>query len=259
MKNKLAIQDSKFQVWVGAVLVGIVLVILDYFQVISPVRGGLEILAMPFTRLGAEVVRVSSRPWQVARSGYKAHLRIQDLELRYSETLAQVGRLKGLEKENEHLRSLLKVSDSDQGRVVIAPVVSYGYPGIAAGQSEGVVVGQMVIVNQTLVGRISQVSEHQSRVELIANTLGEGILAKTSSGAVGIIIGNGRQVVFTEVSRDDELRVGEEVITLGQEGIAKDLLVGVISQLKTQASDPVQTAVVDQLVSFYEARLVEVK
>ena len=53
--------------------------------------------------------------------------------------------------------------------------------------------------------------------------------------------------------------VGERVLTLGQPGVPSNLYVGSIQNLLTKSADPVQSAVLEQYVSFYEASLVEVR
>jgi len=137
-------------------------------------------------------------------------------------------------------------------------VVSLAYPAVAAGSQSGVRQGEMVTFQNTLLGVITQVSEHQSRVALLTRKDSVPILAKTSSGMQGIVTGNGKQVILTEVPHGIELNKDERVVTVGQEGIRRDVLIGVIGAVITRPSAPTQTAIVQQQVSFFDAPAVEI-
>ncbi len=251
---------QRLNAWSLVLLVVVLLLLIEFLQLASSLRLGLELVTRPFSLLGGQVVSLVVWPVQIARDSYRAHIRIQDLERRYSEALAQVGNLQGLKAENEHLRLLLTVPQSqlDQN-LITTPIVSYGLPGIAAGSEQGLTVGSVVLINQTVVGRLSSVSPLRAGVELLHQGQEPWLLVKIGDGVTGIVKGNGRQILVTEVGREQTVQVGDQVVTLGQTSVERDLLVGVVSQIKTQPTDPAQTVVVEQLVSFFEARLVEVR
>ncbi len=86
------------------------------------------------------------------------------------------------------------------------------------------------------------------------------ILAETETGVKGIVKGNGREILLTEVKNDQSLEVGQLVFTSSQLGIEKGLLIGRIARVMDENQAlAIKTAVVEQLVNFYEASLVEVK
>jgi cell shape-determining protein MreC len=64
---------------------------------------------------------------------------------------------------------------------------------------------------------------------------------------------------LTEIPVNVKLEVGERVVTQGQDGIAPNIFVGRIASLESKPEAAVQTAVIEQVVSFYEATIVEVR
>lgn len=211
--------------------------------------------------IGAErIVAGATWPWAHIQSLTTAQRRIQDLEFRYAEASAQLGEMSALQKENQALRELLNASDVTlEERLITTPIIAYGEPLVAGGAQENVQPGAMVLVGQTLVGRIGSVSERQSEVELLSWTTTEPVLAKTESGAEGLIRGDDKRVLLTEVPTNVELQIGERVVTQGQQGVAPNIFIGRVASIMTRPESAVQTAVLEQLVSFYETNVVEVR
>ena len=59
------------------------------------------------------------------------------------------------------------------------------------------------------------------------------ILVETQAGVQGILRGNGKHVLLTEVPTDQELIIGERVATTGQEGVEQGLYVGEIHSIQS--------------------------
>jgi hypothetical protein len=87
-----------------------------------------------------------------------------------------------------------------------------------------------------------------------------GIVAETANGVRGLVKGNGRDVLLTEVASATDLTRGELVYTVGQTGVQRGLLLGRISYVVEQnPSQATLTARLEQLVNFYEVSLVEIR
>ncbi len=246
--------------WLEAMVVVVGLAVLEWVGVTQPVTAVVEQLARPFLLASLQVIKVSEQPYQLVVANQRAFRRIQDLEQRYAETLAQVGELQALRAENKALRELLAQPESQSQKMVVsAPIVSLATPAIAGGELEGIAVGQLVTVSGTMVGTVTATTPHQSEVTLLNSRRHVPLLVQTESGVQGLIVGDGRNVLLTELPREAEIEVGELVTTWGQPGVAKDIIIGRVRAIKNDVSAPVQTAVIDQLVSFYQASLVEVR
>lgn len=245
--------------WLYIVIIALV-GIADFVGATKTVRLVGEKLMNPLQHLSNSAISVMYQPFQSLQSLQTAQRRIQDLELRYAESSAQLGELDRLKAENQALRDMLGASDIKLAqRVVTMPIVSYGRTLIAGGQSDGIREGQMVLINQTLVGLVSQVSESQSGVRLLSQEGTQPVLAHTESGVQGLVIGDGKRVMLTEIPLEAEVQVGERVISDGQEGIARDIFIGRVASVKAEPADSTQTVVIEQLVSFYEAQVIEIR
>jgi cell shape-determining protein MreC len=183
------------------------------------------------------------------------------LQYRYSEAAAELGKIQTLERENQELRKLLENSDrSYQSALITAPIVSFAQNFIAAGSQAGIRPGSAVLYKGTLLGLIDRVEEKQASVLLLSKLSDTRVWAETETGVTGLIQGNGREILLTEIKHDQSVAVGQLVFTASQVGIEKGLFIGKIARLSTtNQAQAVQTAVIEQIVNFYEVSLVEVR
>lgn len=251
--------DSEFRTWL--LLAGSIIVvgILEYVQVLRPVRSSLELLMLPTLRSAHQVYQVLAYPLAVVEKSHQATQKIQDLELRYNQALAQISELEGLRAENSELRTLIENTDRRLEEVkVVETIVSVAEPTITGGQHVGVEPGDQVVIQGTLVGFVDAVSERVATVRLLSRDDTHPVIVKTESGVEGVLVGNGKNILLTEVSPTDTLVVGQRVETVGQPGIAANRLVGTISKIDKNPTAAVQTALIEQLVEFRSSKIAEV-
>lgn len=218
-------------------------------------------LTVPVLAQNTQLVEKMFRPYELLQFTYNKSKYLQQLESKHAQTLSQLNELDALRVENEELKKLLGTSDRRLSRETIigAPIVSLAFPAVGVGLSDGVELNDMVLVDQVLVGTIESVSEYQSQVSLLSSKRKNRILARTESGVEGVIDGDGRNVLLTHIPRSVEVSEGERVVTVGQEGIERNILIGTVQRAEQNPSDATQTLVISQLASFYTAVLVEVK
>lgn len=237
----------------------IITFLIEFIGLFQPVQAQLQAWLRPVLLTNASLARTLMAPYYRVRHVWNAAARVQDLELRTAEYLAQLSELQHLQRENQALRQLLENSDRTlEQRTIAAPISSYAVPMIAAGSAEQVASGDLVVAQNTLIGRVSEVSAHQAQVVLFSNSQSQPLLVETDKGVRGVVMGDDLSVLLTNVARDQQLAVGDRVVTVGQPGVRPGLFVGTVVALRTTETAPVQTAVVEQLVSFYEAPVVEV-
>jgi rod shape-determining protein MreC len=185
---------------------------------------------------------------------------IRQLEQQQTQALVKLTRLERLEKENDELRRILgDVGERGLESIIVAPVISFAYPTIGVGSKDGVVLGNMVLSNQVLLGIIETVGDNQSRVALLNQKGKNRILAKTQSDISGLVEGDGRNILLTHVPRDIEVLVGERVVTLGQEGIEGGVLIGEVQSVDTNPSTATLRIIIRQPTTFYDAVVMEVR
>jgi len=243
----------------GCISIGLITVA-EFVGVLQPVRSGVEQLLRPFQLVSLSSVKAVTEPFRNIQSLQTAQRRVQDLEYRYAEVSAALGEMDQIKSENQALREMLNASDIKlQKRVITVPIVSYGRPLIAGGVQEGVESGQMVLIAQTFVGLVTTVLDDQAEVGLLSQENTPPVLARTESGVQGLVVGDGRRVLLTELPIDSTITVNERVLTNGQAGINRDVFVGRIASVQNSPSAATKVAVIEQIVSFYETSLLEVR
>lgn len=246
--------------WVVVVFIWLLLALGEFVGVTQPLVHLTQLVVQPIQGMSLRLVRGISYPFEYSHSLYKAQRRIQDLELRYAEASALLGEIDQLKAENQALRELVKIKEGGGVPTQISrPILSYGHPLISSGSNHGIQTGQLILVADTLVGVIGDVSATQSEVTLLSRENSPHILVRTESGVQGLVQGDGKNVVLSEVPVEAELKEGERVTTVGQAGVPRDMLVGRIARVLKSPEASAQTAVIEQIVSFYEAAIVEIQ
>lgn len=238
-----------------------IVVVADLIKLTPLIQAPTQALLTPIQIRANQSLQWTQQPWHLLAKNQAMIWRLQELEARYSEASAQLGELEALRAENEMLKNKISgnTNPNPQSTVIATTLVSLSFPAVAAGESEGVRLGQAVLVDQTLVGVIKAVSPHQAEISLLSQPDRDPILVQTESGAQGIVIGDGRRVMISEIPIDQQIQVGERVVTLGQTGIRRDIYVGRIQSVKQDLSAAVQSAIIEQDTSFYRARLVYIE
>jgi rod shape-determining protein MreC len=177
---------------------------------------------------------------------------------------SRVAVLSEAERENLRLRELLQFSSERQLRGVTASVIGGDPSGwvkgvvVDKGSSSGIAPGMAVIHPQGVVGQVVSVTASSARVLLVSDhASGVDVLMETSR-ARGVVEGAGEQVCELKfVTKDVSVRVGEQVITSGMDGVyPKGLLVGQVAQVGNSAAGLFQPVEIKPAVDF--ARLEEV-
>lgn len=216
-------------------------------------------VSSPVVQKNAEVMSAAVWPLQSIFSGIKQDERMKNISFEVSALHSRVAELEYVEAENKALRTLLENSDRTLSEVrVTTPIVSLAYPAVSAGSIDGMQPNRAVVLSGTLVGMITEVLPEQSRVVLLSQPQIKPILVRTESGVEGVVIGDGKAVMMKHIPREIEVKEGERVFTLGQEGIRKNMFVGKIGRVIANPSAPTKEAVIEQYVSFYDALVVEV-
>lgn len=223
------------------------------------VRVQTTVFIKPLLTAATQVIQLVEYPVVMGAKSYKAARRIQDLEIKYSFALAQVSELQSLRAENETLRKMIENTDrSSQEVIVTAPITSLSRPAVSLSENSGVDAGDLVIIAGSLVGRVNEVVGRIAVVDLLTQPDLFPLVVVTPRGVEGIIHGDGQRLIMTEVPADAELAVGEHVVTAGQPGVPPGIFVGVVGQIQEEPASPVKRVVINQLVSFYQSRLVEI-
>jgi cell shape-determining protein MreC len=180
-----------------------------------------------------QVLLKLTQPVGKLRQFWQLRQKLEDLEYRYRESSVQLTELEALREENQALKRLLENTDRGlEKNLIVRPISSFAKPVLAIGSDSGVQVGSVVLGEGSLLGIIEEFSHQQARVLLLKDMFDQGIVAKTESGARGIVRGDGKNILLIEVASEATLNLRERVLTVGQEGIAADIFIGRIANLK---------------------------
>ncbi|MEA2056277.1 MAG: rod shape-determining protein MreC [Patescibacteria group bacterium] len=246
--------------WQFFLAISFVLVLFDWLGLSQQLKNQLEPQARRLLQLNVNIGGQVVSSFSLINKMHHSARRIQDLERKLTEAEANLSELGRLQKENQELRQLIENNDRKLAETKISrPVLSFAQPAIALGSESGLNKGSAVLVAQTLVGTISKVEENLAYVNLLWQSETNPILAKTESGVEGLVVGKSRRVILSQVPLEADIKVGERVVTVGQKGISPDIYIGNIRSVETGPCAAVKQAVIEQYVSFYEAKLVEVR
>ncbi len=258
---KYAVKELQLSVCLLGGAIGVFLVLIEYFGVLQPFRPGIEKLVIPWQARGARIARLGLTPISLLEKTLKDYHYTQDLELRLSEAMAQAERVDLLQTENEELRALLDLPEPEAGRRLLGvSILSYGRPLVQlSGAAQPPSLGSPILAHGTVLGRVTAVHDDFLELVLLHEEQSKALLVRTDSEAEGLLVGNGKQILLTELDRQKSVQPGEAIYTLGQEAVPPGLFVGRVQRLITPESSPVQIAVISQLESFYESSIVEIR
>lgn len=122
--------------------------------------------------------------------------------------------------ENKTLRKLLDISHYQKGKVIAAEVIArdpdnwFKSIKLNKGFKHGVKKDMVAISAEGLVGRIVSVSEYTSKIRLIFNEKSAVPAQVVSSGALGVVYGEGKNTCRMKyIEADAGVKVGDKVIT----------------------------------------------
>ena len=228
-------------VYFAAVFVGIVVAQLT--GATEALQTNLRVVLLPAQQVESSLFQQLSMPIESLSRYWKRSQDIAILEKANVQLQVELQALSGEQTENEQF----------------VPVVSYPYRFIRFGAEDGAKVDQLVLVQKTLVGRISSVGQRASQVKLLSDSGVAAIVAETNNGQRGIVLGKNDSLRFTEVPQTALVSQGDRVMTAGQEGVEQGLLVGTVGQELSLPTDSVRTFELLQTYSFDTADKVEIR
>lgn len=176
--------------------------------------------------------------------------------------------------ENKALKD--QFANSTPRSLDLLPARVVGFPGFIPGVSnpdyliidkgnhDGVKKGSALILGNNLIGKVTEISNGYSKVELLNNKKASFTAKVTSmdgAEADGVIKGLGGEMSFENVLLTLSIKKGDIVLTKGDKdgagnGYPPDLVIGKITSLEKKSSDLFQKAKVKSAVDFTNLRVV---
>lgn len=223
-------------------LLGLALLALSLWQpsALAPLRGGAQDAVAPVGEGTATVRSGSHSTWDAIRGYIRAGS--QNAALRKEVEIARI-RLKeaeAVEQENERLKSLLALSESEVKPVAVARLVgssassSRRFAYIAKGRNDGIEVGMPVRSPRGVVGRVLEVARGSSRILLLTDTESVLPVRRSSDEVVAFAEGRGDGLLRIRLINLglNPLKVGDVFVTSGAGGYYRPgVAVAVLSEL----------------------------
>lgn len=162
-----------------------------------------------------------------------------------------------LTQENLKIRSLLDAPFPSSFKFVPARVIALSrFLEIDIGEESGVRKDQIVIIGQTLVGKVMQVFSKRSRIILVSDP-DFRINAVTQRGARGEISGQTNNIIlFSKVLQKEPLFLSDLVQTTGEEFIPAGLLIGKITFINQKDTSSYKDATVESPINSKDTKIV---
>ncbi len=162
-------------------------------------------------------------------------LRLENLDL-----LSKLSKLQSLEIENEKLKSQLNSKETIKEKKVLASVTgmnNYLTPSeitINVGKSSGVAVGNAVVLNDFLVGKVSEVGENKSQVTLLSSNKYSYIVTNKDLSAKGnLTLNSSNELIMSLVLPGEIIKKGDLIVTdSSNTDVMKNLIIGEVSEIR---------------------------
>jgi cell shape-determining protein MreC len=250
---------QKVQLFMGWVLAFLFILIIKISGFDLVIQSSIVGVLSPALSASTWLIQVVEMPVKTMVDRHNLSKRVQMLEAEYAVTLSELVLLEGVAAENQELRQMLENTNREYRETrVSSTILSLARPAISVGSDDGVTVGSEVISQGVLVGTVAEVGKSESIISLLTQVDHPQVLVKTRAGSLGVVSGTGRYLVMDEVSLNSHLEVGDVVVTTGQPGIDNDLIIGQVVRVVKDPASPVKQAHLEQIVDFYQTRIVEI-
>ena len=165
--------------------------------------------------------------------------------------------------ENEKIRKLLGTNLPPSWKLLLAHVTGLtDLMHLDVGEKQQVKIGMGVVSDNLLVGKVIEVSDYGSLVQL-PNSTGARIpvvIKRPNAAGIqarGLLIGQyGGQLLLDKVLQAEDIKKGDLVVSSGDEGFLADLVIGQINDVLGKSAELYQRARVEPLVDYRQLTVV---
>lgn len=246
----------------GYVFLALIIFLLDYWSLFAPLK---NIFNWPFRSLKESVYRLNNNGWQhFFSSGRTISLEKENRELEGElvRLTGEIALLQYLHDENQNLKNLIEFYPKDY-HFLPAKIISRSgdYLIINQGERAGVLVDQLVVSNQHLVGRITEVYDYEAKlVKLGSSSLELPVLIFANRPDCfndSLVCQRGRGIMtggtIKEILREEEVAEGDLVVLLNDPA---GILIGKVAQVWESQDKLFKQARIEKLIDL--DRLTEV-
>jgi len=251
----------KTKAFLLALVIIIGLIFLNFPGVSQEIKNFFYSISTPIQKTFNKAIRQTKTSWEFLNSLQEVSEKNVRLEEKIQELTAQNTMLKELEKENDFLRSYLKLPVVSAYLIDLANVIGRDFQGIEKyilidkGRLAGIEKDMPVVAfGNILVGKIVEVFDNFSKVLLITSTNSKTPALIQESRTEGLIEGKQENTLSLDlIPKDIKVENDQTVITSGTEGIfPKGLLIGKISSVESSEKEIFQKITVEPVIKIGE-------
>lgn len=227
------------------------LLILFFFQ--NPLTSFLQTVTLPVQR------------WAFTKAApTPAMTSLQKLQQENDQLRTQLAQMQEIQKDNQALQDQFHTSTPAPQKLLPAQIVGTPQNGllIDKGEQDNVHIGEVVVVKNNLIGKISRTTPHISFVTLLTDPSTSFTAETVKTSASGIVKAeDGGNIILDNVVLSDKLEKNDVIVTKGNldssgHGYPPGLIVGKIVSIDKQASSLFQSAKIQDLVNISQLRIV---
>jgi len=235
----------------------LILLILSIFILFfsqNPLNAGLQTITLPIQQW---IFGLSATPTGTLTPG-------QQLQQENNQLRTELAQMQEIKKDNQALNDQFQTATPAPKKLLPAGVigVQQNYLLIDKGSSDGIKLGDVIVVKNNLIGRIAKITAHVSQVVLLNDPSISFTATSAKTSANGVVRSiDGGTVIFTNVVLSDKLEKNDIILTKGDRdvqghGYPPKLIVGKITSIDKQASSLFQAAKIQSLVNVSNLRMV---
>lgn len=240
------------------ILISLALLLLENFGFLNSLRNTFSFFLVPLKRGVYKTSLTVKKQFTFLTFWQEKEGKIRDLEEKERLLLVFEERVRQLEEENRILRAQLEAPLPPSWEFLPAKTLGLTrFLAIDKGEKDGVRKGQGVLFQNIWVGKVVKVFPSESLVELPIDPESRIPVITGKTNARGILVGQfGKGILLDKVTSQERLELEDSVVTTGEGGYPKGILVGKIEKIEKKEEEIFQKAQVKTLLPFKELEMV---
>ncbi len=250
-----------FKIFLVAFFISLSLSFLDFIHFLAIPKGFVFYITNPISFSLLQMDKNIRKQFYFIFEARFASQENKALKEQISKLFAENAKIKRDLAEKESMLSQEKHLDPKNYNLIPArPIGISRYLKIDQGSSAGVKVGQAVVFNENLVGKVVAVSEKASNVALLTDPISK--IAAFSQGlggrAKGILLGQfGTDIIVDKILHEEKINVGDLVYSEGtEENLPRGLILGRVSEVMEGENEVFKKAKIQPVFDIRDLELI---
>jgi len=205
---------------------------------------GYSVAKSGFGEISGPLLRIIGKPAEFVRYLFNNYIGLirtnrenADLRNKLDKLQLENQKIPELEQENKRLKTILNLMEQHPKTMIAARVVGEDVKNwfkciiLDKGKSSGIMIKMPVVTSRGLVGQVVETDRWVTKVMVINDTNSSVDIYVEGRNTRGILEGTGQTLLRLKyIRKNDELEIGDKLITSGKDGIyPKGLAIGIVT------------------------------